>query len=84
MGAIRCHGNQSSNPIWPKTLMQPFPHPNDASEKNLVAISPLVSEILVFKSVNAQTDGRRLDWYTISSGELKMCVCVGGGGRGTI
>ena len=19
MGAIRCHGNQSSNPIWPKT-----------------------------------------------------------------
>ena len=27
MGAICCHGNQSSD------LMQPFPHPNDASDK---------------------------------------------------
>ena len=28
MGAIRCHGKQSSNLIWPFTL------PNDASDKN--------------------------------------------------
>ena len=27
MGAIRCHGHQSSDP------MQPFPHPNDGSDK---------------------------------------------------
>ena len=27
MGAIRCHGNQSSNPIWPKNLLQLFPPP---------------------------------------------------------
>ena len=33
MGAIRCHGNQSSNPIWPKNLLQLFPHPSDASDK---------------------------------------------------
>ena len=26
MGAIRCHGNQSSNPIWPKTIAA-FPPP---------------------------------------------------------
>ena len=33
MGAIRCHGHQSSDPIWPQNLMQPFPHPNDGSDK---------------------------------------------------
>ena len=33
MGAIRCHGNQSSYSPWLKNLMQPFPHPNDASDK---------------------------------------------------
>ena len=32
MGAIRCHGHQCSDPIWPKTY-QPFPHPNDGSDK---------------------------------------------------
>ena len=31
MGAICCHGNQSSNPIWSKNLMQSIPHPNGAS-----------------------------------------------------
>ena len=33
MGAICCHGNQSSDPTWPKTYMQPFPLLNDASNK---------------------------------------------------
>ena len=32
MGAICCHGNQSSDPIWPKTL-QSIPHPNDATDE---------------------------------------------------
>ena len=32
MGAIYCHGNQSLNPIWPKTYAV-FPHPNNASDK---------------------------------------------------
>ena len=30
--AICCHGNQSSDPVWPKNLMQSFSHPNDASD----------------------------------------------------
>ena len=28
-----CHGNQSFDPICPKILMQPFPHPDDATHK---------------------------------------------------
>ena len=27
MGAICCHGNQSSNPIWPKTICSQSPTP---------------------------------------------------------
>ena len=38
--------------------MQPFPHPNDASDKNLVVIGLLVSEIFMFESVDARTDAR--------------------------
>ena len=52
MGAMRCHGHQSSDPIWPKT-MQPFPHPNDASVK--ILFGPLVAEIFEFKNVHRQT-----------------------------
>ena len=33
MGAIRCHGHQSSDPIWPKTYCSLSPHPNDGSDK---------------------------------------------------
>ena len=33
MGAFYCHGNQSFVPICPQNLMQPFPHPNDATHK---------------------------------------------------
>ena len=33
MGAFCCHGNQNFDPICPKTLKQPFPHPNDATHK---------------------------------------------------
>ena len=33
MGAIRCHGNQSSDPIWSKTLCILSPLLNDASDK---------------------------------------------------
>ena len=32
MGVIRCHGHQSSDPMA-QNLMQPFPHPNDGSDK---------------------------------------------------
>ena len=33
MGDICCHGNQSSDPIRPKNLMQPIPRPNDAPDE---------------------------------------------------
>ena len=33
MEALRCHGHQSSDPIKPKNLMQPFVHPNDGPVK---------------------------------------------------
>ena len=33
MGAIRCHGHQSSDPIWPKTLRSLSPTPNDGSDR---------------------------------------------------
>ena len=49
--------------------MQPFPHPNDALDENLVAIGPLVSEILMFKSVNTRTHGwtpARLVYYKLT------------------
>ena len=32
MGAISCHGNQFQSDLA-QNLMQPFPHPNDASDK---------------------------------------------------
>ena len=35
--------------------MQPFPHPNDGSDKN-VTIGPLVAEIFKFENVYTQTD----------------------------
>ena len=56
-----------------QNLMQSIPHPNDASDENLILIGQLVSEIFMFESVNTRTDGRRLQSHTISfgSGELK-------------
>ena len=33
MGAICCHGSQSSDPILPGNLMQSIPHPNDAPDE---------------------------------------------------
>ena len=55
MGAIRCHGNQSSDPIWPKTLCSQSP-PQWCSRWNLITIGQLVSEIFMFESVDTRTD----------------------------
>ena len=54
MGAICCHGNQSSDPIWPKTSFRLSPTPIMLQLK-LVAIGPLVAEIFTFESVDTQT-----------------------------
>ena len=57
MGAICCHGNEISDPIWPKILMQPFPHPNDASDKIwLQSAGPLAAEIFMFERVMGHTN----------------------------
>ena len=71
MGAIRCHGHQSSNLIWPKTywLLPPFPHPNDGSDKKLLRLAHWLrrySSLKMFtdRQTHRQTHRRRLDWYT--------------------
>ena len=38
MEAICCHGNQSSDPIWPKHIVA-NPPPNDAPDEILIMIS---------------------------------------------
>ena len=44
--------------------MQPFPHPNDASEKKFIPIGQLVAEIFMFESVDGRTDGHTDDGST--------------------
>ena len=44
--------------------MQPFPHPNDASDKNSVTIGPLVAEIFEFENVDTQPDRQTDDGST--------------------
>ena len=64
MGAIRCHGHHSSDPIWPKNLMQPFPYPNDGSDKIWLRLAHLLRR---YSSLKMFRHGRRIDRYTISS-----------------
>ena len=56
MGAICCHGNQSSD--LDKNLMQPFPHPNDASDKIWLQLAFWLQRYTCLKVFNkAQTHG---------------------------
>ena len=57
MGAICCHGNQSSDPILPKTLCSQSPTPMMLLMK-FDLIGQLVSEIFMFESVDGQTPAR--------------------------
>ena len=71
MGAIRCHGNQSSDPTWSKTY-QSIPHPNDASDKIWLQLAHWLrrySSLKMFMDgrMHGRMDGRRIDRYTISS-----------------
>ena len=53
MGAICCHGNQSSD------LMQPFPHPNDASDKMWLQLAFWLRRYTCLKVLtHTQTDGQ--------------------------
>ena len=64
MGAFCCHGNQSFDPIFPKTLCSLSPTPV-MLHKNLMKIGQLALEIFKFESVDdgqrRTTDGRRTD-----------------------
>ena len=86
MGAFCCHGNQSFDPVCPKTLCSLFPHPSDATHKiwSRLADSPQRYSSL---KVWTTTDGRRrrrtddgplvyykLTLWAFGSGELKTCL----------
>ena len=74
MGAIRCHGHQSSYPIWPRNLMQPFPHPNDGSDKVSLRLAHWLwrySSLKMFthRQTHSQTDTQttaRLVYYKLT------------------
>ena len=57
MGAICCHGNQSSDPISLKPNAV-NPQPQQCSRRNLITIGQLVSEIFMFESVDGRTDAQ--------------------------
>ena len=50
MEAFCCHGPEFWSNL-PKNIMQPFPIPSDATQKNLIKIGQLASEIFKFESV---------------------------------
>ena len=65
MGAIRCHGHQSSDPIWPKTYcsLSPTPMLVQIISLRLAHWLRRYSSLKMF--TDTQTHRRRLDWYTI-------------------
>ena len=80
IGAICCHGNQSSDPIWPKTLCSQSPTPMMQQMKFYYDWPAGLRDTHVWKcgQTDAHTDGRWLEFHTISSpwafgsGVLKM------------
>ena len=71
MGAICCHGNQFRSYLV-KNLMQSIPHPYDAPHKIWLRLAHWLrrySSLKMFtdRRTHGQTDGRRIDRYTISS-----------------
>ena len=61
MGAIRRHGHQSSDPIWPKTYCRLSP--TQMMVQNFGTIGPLLAEIFEFENVDTQPD-RQTDRHT--------------------
>ena len=50
-----------------QNLMQPFPHPNDGSDKNSLRLAHWLQKYSSLKMfTDGRTDGRRIDRYTIS------------------
>ena len=84
MGAFCCHGNQSSDPIWPKTKCSLFPQPNDASDKIWLRSTRWFQrysclKVWTHRRTDARTHGRtparpvsyKLTLWAFGSGELK-------------
>ena len=67
MGAIRCHGNQSSNPTWFQNLMQSIPHPDDASDKIWLRLAHWLRR---YSSLKMFTHGPK------THGHLYRCIFV--------
>ena len=73
MGAFCCHGNQSSNLIWPKTICSLSHNPIMLQIKFGCDRPDWLQRYSCLKvwthgrTHGRTTDGRRLDWYTISS-----------------
>ena len=65
MGAIRCQGHQSSDPIWPKTYCSLSPTPMMVQIKFRYDWPTGCGD--KFENVYRHTHRRQLDWYTISS-----------------
>ena len=61
MGAIFCHGNRSSNPIWPKTYCSQSPTPIMLQMKFDLDRTASLRDIHV-ESVNARTNRRTNGW----------------------
>ena len=88
MGAICCHGNQSSNRIWPKTKCSQSPTPMILQMKFDYDWPAGLRDINVWKcgrthgGTDGDTHGRRLESHTISSpwafgsGELTNCPVI--------
>ena len=82
MGAICCHGNQSSDPIWPKTYCSQSPTPMMLQMKFDYDRPAGLKDTYVWKCERTDgcMDGRRLESHPISSsrafgtGELKRQV----------
>ena len=63
MGAICCHGNQTSDPIWPKTYCSLFPDPMMLQIKKLLR---LVHWSQRYSCLKVWMHGRRLESHPIS------------------
>ena len=84
MGAFCCHGNQSFDPICPKTLCSLSPHPSDATYKIWSRLAKWLQRYSSLKVWTTTDDDRRrrtddgplvyykLTLWAFGSGELKM------------
>ena len=64
MGAIRCHGHQSSDQA--QNLMQHFLHPNDGSDKILLRLAHWLQRYSSLKMFTHRQTTARLVYYKLT------------------